>query len=60
MSCPVCRSSLNCAVNCSNAPWNWDLPKTNRLGYLRRLVRWICVTGKYEIPLPFRPTLDWM
>lgn len=58
--CAGCASCLGCAVNCWNAPWNWDLPRTNRLGYIRRLVRWICEVGNHAIPLPFRPDMWWV
>ena len=36
-----------CAADCGFAPWNVrdetyeDLPKTNRFGYLRRMVKWV-------------------
>lgn len=60
MSCSVCNSCLGCAVDCSDAPWNLDCPKTNRLGYLRRLVRWLRSECGYPLPLPFRPDLHWL
>jgi len=43
--CSSCRSHLGCAVDCPNAPWNWDLPRTNDFGHLRRLARWIRSIG---------------
>lgn len=60
MSCPSCNQPLGCAVDCPRAPWNWDaaeniLPKTTRLGYLKRLVRW-CRPGRtYDRSLPTMP-----
>ncbi len=61
MSCPICESPLGCAADCSNAPWNWDLPRTTRLGYLKRLVSWIRTLGSRPEPLPlaFRPDIHW-
>lgn len=40
MSCPYCLAALGCAVDCPNAPWNFDKPRATRLTHLTRLVRW--------------------
>lgn len=58
--CFVCQSTLGCAVDCGNAPWNFDLPRTTPRGYLKRLVKWIRDIGHYPVPLPFRPDLHWL
>jgi hypothetical protein len=62
VSCHVCQASLGCAVDCPNAPWNWDekngdalLPKTTKKGYLKRLVRWVrsvCPPPRGQLPFP--------
>jgi hypothetical protein len=59
MKCPGCASSYACAVDCWNAPWNWDKPKTNRFGFLKRLVKWLL--GTASPPLSWRPlNLRWL
>lgn len=40
--CPYCQSLLGCAVDCSNAPWNFDKDASgSRLVYLLRQRRWV-------------------
>lgn len=58
--CSVCQSCLNCAVDCPDAPWNWDLPRTAPLGHLKRLVKWLRDECGWPMPLPFRPDLRWL
>lgn len=55
MRCHACGTFLLCALDCSNAPWNFDLPTTVPIGYLKRFVRWLRDDGGAPIPLPFRP-----
>lgn len=54
-----CACTLGCACDCPNAPWNFDLPRTSRLGYLRRFVRWLHASG-LPLPLPWRPAIWWL
>ena len=56
--CYQCGSYLGCDVDCPNAPWNWDLPTTNRFGHLRRLVRWLREGQGSNEPVPGF-TLTW-
>lgn len=52
--CAECQQPLGCAVDCSTAPWNWDLPRTTRLAYLKRLVRWVRSLSSYRGPTGLR------
>jgi hypothetical protein len=57
--CYRCHSHLGCAVDCSNAPWNWDLPTTNDFGHLRRLALWIRSNGGTSATID-RSSLHWI
>lgn len=52
VKCYRCGSCLGCAVDCSNAPWNFDKPDTTPMAYLVRLVRWVREVGSYRFGEP--------
>lgn len=59
-NCYYCDSATRCAINCNNAPWNFDKLKISNLGYLKRYVRWLRDECNYPIPLPYRPHMFWI
>lgn len=61
MSCPYCEAPLGCAVDCPNAPWNHDRPRTSRMAYLTRLVRWVRSLSAVRTPVGFTLSeLHWL
>ncbi len=64
VKCPGCSSPLGCAIDCAWAPWNWDLPHTTRLGFLKRLGKWLLGNVRHEndfpIYVPWPCDLRWM